>query len=66
MTTSTLAAKMHAIVLKIAIAVILTAAIFFILATSFSELEGSANATVNNMELARRTGLNKSVAYLQQ
>ena len=57
---------MHDVVFKIAIAVILAGAIFFLLATTFSEVSDSSNTTVSNIETARRTSLDKSVAYLQQ
>ncbi len=55
---------MHAIVFKLALAVILAAAIFFMLAMTFSEVEKSTNNSINNIEAARRISLNKSVEHL--
>jgi hypothetical protein len=53
-------------VFKLALAVILAAAIMFMLAASFSQVSESTNSSISNIELARRAGLNKSVEYLQR
>ena len=57
---------MDGVVFKLALAVVLASAIFFLLAVSFSQVERTANNTAGNIETARRTSLNKSVQYLQQ
>ncbi len=57
---------MHSTVFRIAIAVIVAGLVMFLLAVTFGELEQSSNTSVSTMERARRTGLNKSVQYLQQ
>jgi hypothetical protein len=57
---------MHSVVFKLALAVILAAAIMFMLAASFSQVSESTNSSISNIELARRAGLNKSVEYLQR
>jgi cell shape-determining protein MreC len=57
---------MHDVVFKLAIAVILAAAIMFMLATSFSQLEQTSNTTVSNVEQARQNSLANSISYLQQ
>lgn len=57
---------MHSVVFKLALAAILAAAVFFLLAHTFSELEQSSSMTDSNIESARRISLNKSAAYLQQ
>jgi hypothetical protein len=57
---------MHDVVFKLAIAVILAAAVIFLLATTFSQLESSSNTTIGNVEEARQNSLANSVSYLQQ
>ena len=57
---------MHDVVFKIAIAVILAAAIMFLLATTFGQISDSSNKTVNNIEEARKNNLDNSITYLQQ
>jgi len=57
---------MHDVVFKLALAVILASAIFFLLELTFSEVNESSNLTVSNIEDARRASLNKTVFYLQQ
>ncbi len=57
---------MHTAVFKLAVAVIVATAVFFLLAANFSELADSANASVSSIEGARRASLNKSMAYLQR
>jgi hypothetical protein len=59
-------AKMHDIAFKLALAVILAAAIMFLLASCFSQVSNSANATIITIEDSREVGLNKSVAFLQR
>ena len=56
---------MHDTVFKLAVAVILAAAIIFMLAATSSQLSDSANSTVENIAEARRLSLEKSVIYLQ-
>lgn len=56
---------MHDTVLKLAVAVIVATAVLFLLSTTFSQLGDSANSSVDNLEDARRTSLEKSVLYLQ-
>jgi|GEM_PF-4013512 len=57
---------MNSVVFKLALAVILAAAVFFILASVFHGVDVSVNTTAANMESARWAGLNKSVEYLQR
>jgi hypothetical protein len=57
---------MHSIVFKLALAAILATAIFFMLATTFSQVSDSANATVSNIEAARLASLNDSARYIQR
>jgi hypothetical protein len=57
---------MHSVVLKLALAAILAAAIFFMLSVTFSQVSDSANSSISSIETARRISLNKSVEYLQR
>jgi len=57
---------MHAVVFKLAVAVIVAAAIIFLLAVTFTDIGGSSNASVGNVEAARRVAMNRSVGYLLQ
>ncbi len=56
---------MHDVVLRLALAVILAAAVFFMLAVVFSGMESSVNSTATGVELARETSLNRSAFHLQ-
>jgi hypothetical protein len=57
---------MHGTVMKLALAAIIAAAIFFMLAGSFSQMESASNTTIANMEEARMNSLANTAAYLQQ
>lgn len=57
---------MHDVVFKLALAVVLSSAIFFLLAVTFSEVGESANETASSIEEARRTGLERSASHLQR
>jgi len=57
---------MHAVVFKLAVAVIVAAAIIFLLAATFADISESSNASVGNVEAARRMAMNRSVEYLLQ
>jgi hypothetical protein len=57
---------MHSAVFKIAIAVILAAAIFFMIGTAFNRVDDSVNTTVLNMESARNASLAAAAMQVQQ
>jgi len=57
---------MHDIAFKLALAVILAAAIMFLLASCFSQVGSSTNATVISIEASREAGLNESASFLQR
>ncbi len=57
---------MHEVLFKLALAVVLASAAFFLLSSSFSQLQASANQTSSNIEDARRAGMNRSVLHLQE
>ena len=57
---------MHELLFKLALAVVLASAAFFLLSSSFGQLQASTNETSGNIEDARRSGLNQSVIHLRQ
>jgi len=57
---------MHETVFMLALAVIIAAAIFFLLGATFSDIKDTSDTSISNIENARRISLNNSISYLQQ
>jgi len=57
---------MYGVVFKVALAAIIAAGMFFMLATILSEANSTTNVTVSNIETARGDSLNDSAYYLQR
>lgn len=56
---------MQDVVLRLALAAILAAALFFALAVVFGDVHDSADSTMSGVELARENSLNRSAFHLQ-
>lgn len=59
------AARMQDVVMRLALAAILAAALFFALAMVFGGLHTSTDSTATSIELARENSLNRSAFHLQ-